>query len=75
MHDVWTGSVIAQLRADLNVGGSTFCGRLPAQAAAEERRTAAAPSLDAGPQPSRLVQSMCTAACNISLRRGVLRPW
>src|SRR6266576_1530638 len=29
VHDVWTGSVVAQLRADLNAGGSAFCGDCP----------------------------------------------
>src|SRR5881396_2897699 len=26
VQDVWTGAVISQLRADLNSGGSKFCG-------------------------------------------------
>ena len=46
--------------------------RLPAEAAAEERRGAAGRPIDAGPLPSRMYIE-CTAACNISCTEAVLR--
>ena len=71
MSDVWTDDTIRDLRADLNGGGSAFCGDCPLKLPlpppdSESGQDAAAPRpLDAGALPSRLYIE-CTAACNIS---------
>ncbi len=73
VHDIWTGPVIAQLRADLNAGGSTFCGDCPLKLPLKKDQTPVARSVDAGPQPSRLYIE-CTAACNISCTEACCAP-
>ena len=63
--DVWTGPVISTLRADLNQGGSTFCGDCPLKVPLKEGDSRVERPIDAGARPSRMYIE-CTAACNIS---------
>src|SRR3954468_19556975 len=69
---VWTGDTARTLRADLNAGGSTFCGdcplKLPLKGAEAPQR-----DLDVAPLPSRLYIE-CTAACNISCNQACCAP-
>ncbi len=71
MSDVWTDNTIRDLRADLNGGGSAFCGDCPLKLPlpdSDSGQDAAAPRpVDAGALPSRLYIE-CTAACNIKRR-------
>src|SRR6185436_5624642 len=73
VHDVWTGSVITQLRADLNAGGSTFCGDCPLKLPLKKGELPPIRPVDAGAQPSRLYIE-CTAACNISCTEACCAP-
>src|SRR6266851_2765650 len=73
VHDIWTGPVIAQLRADLNGGGSPFCGDCPLKMPLQDGATAVVRPMDAGPLPSRMFIE-CTAACNISCTEACCAP-
>jgi hypothetical protein len=73
VHDIWNGPVISQLRADLNAGGSRFCGDCPLKLPLKQGEAAPARPLDAGPQPSRMYVE-CTAACNISCTEACCAP-
>jgi hypothetical protein len=73
VHDVWTGTTVSQLRADLNAGGSKFCGDCPLKLPLKNDDTPPARSLDAGPLPSRMYIE-CTAACNISCAEACCAP-
>ncbi|HKB12898.1 MAG TPA: radical SAM protein [Vicinamibacterales bacterium] len=73
MHDVWTGGVVSQLRADLNGGGSRFCGDCPLKLPLRNGEPPPSRSIDAGPLPSRLYVE-CTAACNISCTEACCAP-
>jgi MoaA/NifB/PqqE/SkfB family radical SAM enzyme len=63
--DVWTGDTVRALRADLNEGGSTFCGDCPLKLPLDANAVSVPRAIDAGALPSRLYIE-CTAACNIS---------
>jgi MoaA/NifB/PqqE/SkfB family radical SAM enzyme len=73
LNAIWQGPVAASLRADINRGGSTFCGDCPlklplgADAAIPERDP------NAGALPNRLYIE-CTAACNISCFQACCAP-
>src|SRR5438552_1167283 len=73
VQDVWRGDVVSRLRADLNAGGSTFCGDCPLKWPLKKDEAAAVRSIDAGPLPSRLYIE-CTAACNISCAQACCAP-
>ena len=73
VHDVWAGPVISRLRAELNAGGSTFCGDCPLKLPLKKNETPVVRPLGAGPQPSRLYIE-CTAACNISCAEACCAP-
>jgi len=73
VRDVWTGPTISQLRADLNAGGSTFCGDCPLKLPLKKGDTPAVRAVDAGATPSRLYVE-CTAACNISCTEACCAP-
>jgi hypothetical protein len=73
VHDVWTGTVISKLRADLNAGGSTFCGDCPLKLPLKKDEAPPVRPVDAGPQPSRMYVE-CTAACNISCADACCAP-
>ncbi|MCC7417480.1 MAG: radical SAM protein [Acidobacteria bacterium] len=73
VRDVWAGPAVAALRADLNAGGSRFCGDCPLKLPLERGEAPAQRPLDAGPLPSRLYIE-CTAACNISCADACCAP-
>jgi hypothetical protein len=73
VHDVWTGPVISTLRAELNQGGSRFCGDCPLKLPLKKDDAVNVRPVDAGPQPSRLYIE-CTAACNISCTQACCAP-
>ena len=73
VHDVWTGPIVTQLRADLNAGGSKFCGDCPLKLPLKKGEPPAARDLNAGPLPSRMYIE-CTAACNISCAQACCAP-
>jgi MoaA/NifB/PqqE/SkfB family radical SAM enzyme len=70
---VWQGPVASGLRADLNGGGSTFCGDCPLKLPLTKDEAAPQRNLDAGTLPSRLYVE-CTAACNISCYQACCAP-
>ena len=70
--DVWNGTIIRQLRDDLNHGGSKFCGDCPLKLPLKKEAPPVRP-LDAGPLPGRLFIE-CTAACNISCTDACCAP-
>jgi hypothetical protein len=71
--DVWTGATVTRLRADLNAGGSRFCGDCPLKLPLKKDEAAPVRPVDAGMQPSRLYVE-CTAACNISCTEACCAP-
>ena len=73
LHDVWTGPTISALRADLNRGGSTFCGDCPLKLPLARGEAPPQRDLEVPPQPSRLYVE-CTAACNISCLQACCAP-
>ncbi len=73
LHAIWTGPTAAALRADLNGGGSRFCGDCPLKLPLAPDEAPVVRPLDAGPLPSRLYIE-CTAACNISCADACCAP-
>jgi hypothetical protein len=73
LRAIWTGDTIGRLRADLNEGGSTFCGDCPLKLPLAKDQAPPVRPLDAGPLPSRLYIE-CTAACNISCFQACCAP-
>jgi len=73
VHEVWTNPAISTLRADLNAGGSKFCGDCPLKLPLKKDEAPPVRALDAGAQPSRLYIE-CTAACNISCTDACCAP-
>jgi hypothetical protein len=69
----WRGDTASQLRADLNAGGSAFCGDCPLKLPLGRGEQPPQRALDAGPLPSRLYVE-CTAACNISCYKACCAP-
>jgi hypothetical protein len=70
---VWTGPTLTGLRADLNAGGSSFCGDCPLKLPLEDGDTPPQRSVDVAPLPQRLYVE-CTAACNISCFEACCAP-
>jgi hypothetical protein len=73
VHDIWTGEMASGLRADLNRGGSTFCGDCPLKLPLAQGQAPPERKLDVPAQPSRLYIE-CTAACNISCLQACCAP-
>ncbi len=73
VRDVWTGPTISTLRADLNAGGSKFCGDCPLKLPLTKDEAAPVRPIDVGPLPSRMYIE-CTAACNISCTEACCAP-
>src|SRR4029450_530637 len=73
VHDIWTGSTVSGLRADLNAGGSKFCGDCPLKLPLKKDQAPPVRSLDAGPVPRRMFTE-CTAACDISCADACCAP-
>ena len=70
---IWSGTTISSLRADLNAGGSRFCGDCPLKLPMKKGEAPAVRPLDAGPLPNRMYIE-CTAACNISCTEACCAP-
>jgi hypothetical protein len=70
---IWRGETASTLRADLNAGGSTFCGDCPLKLPLEEGEAAPQRPLDVAPLPNRLYVE-CTAACNLSCFQACCAP-
>ncbi|MFN8061005.1 MAG: radical SAM protein [Vicinamibacterales bacterium] len=70
---IWTGPVASGLRADLNRGGSAFCGDCPLKLPLADSDPTPERSLEVGALPSRLYVE-CTAACNISCFQSCCAP-
>jgi MoaA/NifB/PqqE/SkfB family radical SAM enzyme len=73
VHDVWTGPTVTALRADLNAGGSKFCGDCPLKLPLRKDEPPPVRPVDAGALPSRMYIE-CTAACNISCTEACCAP-
>src|SRR5919112_3026894 len=73
VHDVWTGTTASELRADLNAGGSKFCGDCPLKLPLKKDEAPPLRAVDAGALPSRMYIE-CTAACNISCTEACCAP-
>jgi len=73
VREVWQGSAIGQLRAELNAGGSRFCGDCPLKRPLAREEAPVVRDLETGPLPSRMFIE-CTAACNISCFQACCAP-
>lgn len=73
VQDTWTGPTISSLRADLNNGGSKFCGDCALKLPLSKDETPRVRPEDAGRWPNRIYIE-CTAACNISCAEACCAP-
>ncbi len=73
LAEVWRGPTATELRADINTGGSGFCGDCPLKLPLAAGEAAPVRDLNVGPLPSRLYVE-CTAACNISCFQACCAP-
>jgi hypothetical protein len=73
LEAIWTGPAIARLRAELNAGGSTFCGDCPLKRPLADDEPPPQRPLEVSRHPSRLYIE-CTAACNISCYQACCAP-
>ena len=72
ISEIWNDTRISTLRAELNGGGSTFCGDCPLKLPLKGQAPTERP-LDVGRLPNRLYIE-CTAACNISCADACCAP-
>jgi hypothetical protein len=70
---VWRGTAASTLRADLNGGGSKFCGDCALKLPLKKDEVPPQRNLDVAALPSRLYIE-CTAACNISCAQACCAP-
>jgi MoaA/NifB/PqqE/SkfB family radical SAM enzyme len=70
---IWQGPVASGLRADLNRGGSPFCGDCPLKLPLGADQAPPQRDVHVGPLPTRLYIE-CTAACNISCFKACCAP-
>ncbi len=73
LANIWQGPVANQLRADLNAGGSSFCGDCPLKLPLATGQDPPQRDLAVPPIPGRLYVE-CTAACNISCFQACCAP-
>lgn len=73
VSEIWRGPTASALRADLNSGGSAFCGDCPLKLPLDEGVAAPQRPLDVAPLPGRLYVE-CTAACNLSCFQACCAP-
>ncbi|MEW6322893.1 MAG: radical SAM protein [Acidobacteriota bacterium] len=73
LAEIWRGPTATALRADLNAGGSSFCGDCPLKLPLADGEPAPQRDLNVGPLPNRLYIE-CTAACNISCFQACCAP-
>jgi len=71
--DIWRGPVASQLRADINAGGSSFCGDCPLKLPLAPDEAPPQRDLNVAAIPGRLYIE-CTAACNISCLQACCAP-
>ena len=71
--EIWNAPTFRNLRADLNAGGSGFCGDCPLKLPLGDDEAPDVRPVDAGGLPSRLYIE-CTAACNISCFEACCAP-
>ena len=72
ISQIWKDTTISTLRADLNAGGSKFCGDCPLKLPLKGEPAPVRP-LEVGRLPSRMYIE-CTAACNISCTEACCAP-
>ena len=72
ISEIWNDTRISTLRAELNAGGSSFCGDCPLKLPLKGQEPIVR-SLDVGRLPNRLYIE-CTAACNISCSEACCAP-
>ena len=72
VRDVWTGPIITALRADLNGGGSKFCGDCPLKLPLKKDEAPPVRPIDAGPLPVADVHRVHGRLQHL-VHRGVLR--
>src|SRR5687768_7767635 len=72
ISEIWNDTTITTLRAELNAGGSSFCGDCPLKLPLKGQEPVVR-SLDVGRLPNRLYIE-CTAACNISCTEACCAP-
>jgi hypothetical protein len=70
---IWTGERAADLRRELNAGGSKFCGDCPLKLPLKKEDAPPERDLNVQQLPSRLYIE-CTAACNISCAQACCAP-
>lgn len=73
LNAIWRGSTANTLRADLNQGGSTFCGDCPLKLPLTKDDAPPQRDLNVSALPNRLYIE-CTAACNISCFQACCAP-
>jgi MoaA/NifB/PqqE/SkfB family radical SAM enzyme len=73
LEAIWTGPTISALRADLNRGGSPFCGDCPLKRPLADAAEPRARPVAMTGRPGRLFIE-CTAACNISCFEACCAP-
>lgn len=73
LAEVWQGPTATELRADINGGGSRFCGDCPLKLPLAPDQPAPVRDLNVAALPSRLYIE-CTAACNISCFQACCAP-
>jgi MoaA/NifB/PqqE/SkfB family radical SAM enzyme len=73
LTNIWRGPLAAEVREDINTGGSPFCGDCPLKEPLADDQPAPVRDLNVGALPSRLYIE-CTAACNISCFQACCAP-
>jgi MoaA/NifB/PqqE/SkfB family radical SAM enzyme len=73
LNAIWQGPVASGLRADLNAGGSKFCGDCPLKLPLKKEDAPPQRDLNVAALPNRLYIE-CTAACNISCFEACCAP-
>jgi MoaA/NifB/PqqE/SkfB family radical SAM enzyme len=73
LNAIWQGPLASGLRADINQGGSKFCGDCPLKLPLKKDEPVPQRDVNAGTLPSRLYIE-CTAACNISCFQACCAP-
>ncbi|MGQ0735581.1 MAG: radical SAM protein [Acidobacteriota bacterium] len=73
LTEIWQGPIAGGLRADLNAGGSAFCGDCPLKLPLKRDEQPPVRDLTVSPWPNRLYIE-CTAACNISCFQACCAP-
>src|SRR6187399_2468032 len=73
IEEIWKNETITSLRADLNHGGSGFCGDCPLKLPLGKDAAPVVRPLEAGRVPNRMFIE-CTAACNISCAEACCAP-